>query len=187
MPNDSIHAGLHGGAPQQAPGAAQPGMAMATPDAETDGDPALPLKRTGLNSAEELRRGLATIGNAEARALFERGFRLTFTTKREARGYREARELLERALALEPKLAEAERAIGYAGFNSGMSMAEVLALYRKAVEMKPDYGEAHYALAFFLGESDPQEGAAHFRRAMQLGVPDERNLRATYYSKIEMH
>lgn len=177
MPRDAMHA----------PFAGAPGMGMGDEAVETDGDPNLPLRKTGLNGAEELRRGLAGLASPDAKARFERGFRAAFTTVHERRNYEVAESELRKTIELAPDCAEAYRALAYAVFNRGLNFADALPLYEKAVALKPDYGEAHYALAFLLGASDPVRGAEHFRRAMTLGVKDERNLRARYYQKIEMH
>ena len=64
----------------------------------------------------------------------------------------------------------------------------------KAIELKPDYGEAHYALSFMCAmdpsnQANMAKGAEHFKRAMELGVEDERNLGQRFYPnvKIETH
>jgi TPR repeat protein len=64
------------------------------------------------------------------------------------------------------------------GFNVDGALAD----YKKAVELKPDYGEAHYALAFMYAMGDREKGVEHFKKAMALGVPDERNLGEKFYS-----
>jgi hypothetical protein len=177
MPRDAVHAPFAG---------EMGGMGMGG-EIETDGNPDLPIRRSGLNSAEELQRGLASLPTAEARAHFELGFRSAFTTRQDRRRYELAEAELRKTLELAPTCAEAYRALAYAVFNRGLNFGESIPLYEKAVELKPDYGEAHYALAFMLGATDPARGAEHFRRAMQLGVKDERNLRARYYQAIETH
>jgi Tfp pilus assembly protein PilF len=53
--------------------------------------------------------------------------------------------------------------------------------YEKAVELDPDYGEAHYALSFMLTQFDVERGRKHFKKAMELGIPDERNLGPRFY------
>ena len=146
----------------------------------TDGS-AMPLRLKGLNSVEELEKGNAMTKNAEARKAFESGFRKTFTADPSKRDYPGASQDLETALGLDPTFAAAYRARGYAKFNMGMNVDEALADYMKAVELRPDYGEAHYALAFMYAMVDREKGAVHFKRAMELGVPDERNLKEKFY------
>jgi tetratricopeptide (TPR) repeat protein len=150
----------------------------------TDGN-ALPLKLEGLSSAQEMEKGKAMTQNAEARAAFESGFRKTFTSDPQKRDYQGAVQDLEKAISLDPNFAAAYRARGYAKFNMGFNVEEALSDYLKAVELKPDYGEAHYALAFMYampGQGDREKGEVHFKRAMELGVPDERNLKEKFYS-----
>jgi tetratricopeptide (TPR) repeat protein len=166
--------------PVDAPGTPE-GMGALGSDGPTDGH-ALPLKASGLNSAEELARDLARTGNAEAREAFESGFRKTFTADPEKRDYAGAVTDLEKAVTLDPQFAPAYRARGYAKFNMGFNVDGAMADYMKAVEIDPAYGEAHYALAFMYGMGDKTKGAEHFRKAMELGVPDERNLREKFYS-----
>jgi tetratricopeptide (TPR) repeat protein len=150
----------------------------------TDGN-ALPLRLEGLSSVEELEKGKTMTENAEARAAFESGFRKTFTSDAQKRDYTGATQDLDRALGLDPNFAAAYRARGYAKFNLGFNVPDALSDYLKAVELRPDYGEAHYALAFMYampGQGDIQKGAVHFKRAMELGVPDERGLKEKFYS-----
>lgn len=144
-------------------------------------DHSLPLKLTGLNSVEELERGM--IGGREPKALeaFEVGFRKTFTADATKRDYAGAIVDLEEAVRIEPGYAEAHRALGYARFNQGFNVQGAMEAYQRAIELKPDYGEAHYALAFLYAMNDRDKGADHFWRAMELAIPDERGLAEKYY------
>jgi tetratricopeptide (TPR) repeat protein len=67
------------------------------------------------------------------------------------------------------------------GFNHEAAMAN----YQKAIELKPDYGEAHYALAFMYAMSDLEKGREHLKRALELGVADERNLVDNFYPELK--
>jgi len=158
-------------------------MARLGSDAPTD-DNALPLKLTGLNSLEEMKQGMQGTENAEARADFEAGYRKTFTADGSKRDYAGAILDLNKALALDPKFAQAHRALGYAQFNMGFNTDGALAEYLKAVELKPDYGEAHYALAFMyaMPGQDRAKGEEHYKKAMELGIPDERGLGERFYN-----
>jgi tetratricopeptide (TPR) repeat protein len=150
----------------------------------TDGN-ALPLKLEGLSSAAEMDRGKAMTQNADARTAFESGFRKTFTSDPQKRDYQGAVQDLDRSISLDPNFAAAYRARGYAKFNLGFNVQDAMTDYLKAVELKPDYGEAHYALAFMYampGQGDRARGEEHFKRAMELGVPDERDLKTKFYS-----
>ncbi len=147
---------------------------------ETDGHPDLPLKKTGIGSAAELRRALEA-AREEARPHLDAGFRLAFTARPAARDYAGAERELRATIAADPGSAAAHRALAYAVFNQGFNVSGALPLYEKAIELDPNYGEAHYALAFILGPENPARGRVHFEKAMSLGVPDERNLRERFY------
>lgn len=147
----------------------------------TDGN-ALPLKLTGLGSAAELQRELGKLKSKDDAAAFERAFRLTFTTDNAQRGYGEAGDLLAALTAANPKFAPAYRTLAYAKFNMNITEpSEPIALYEKSVQIDPQYGEAHYAIAFMYTMVDPRKGAEHFKKAMALGVPDERNIGPNFY------
>ena len=150
-------------------------------DAPTDDDP-LPLKLTGLTSLEELEASAAGTDNPEAREAFMAGYRKTFTADADKRDYAGAEQDLGRAVGLDPGFAEAHRALGYARFNLGFNVQAAMDGYLKAIELRPDYGEAHYALAFMYAMGDLESGKEHFEKAMELGIPDERSLGSRYYS-----
>jgi len=150
-------------------------------DAPTDGN-ALPLKLTGLSSLAELEASAAGTKNKEAREAFSAGYRKTFTADAAKRDYGGAEVDLAKAVQLDPKFAEAYRALGYARFNTGFNVQAAMDAYLKAVELKPNYGEAHYALAFMYAMNDLESGKSHFEKAMELGIPDERQLGNRYYS-----
>jgi hypothetical protein len=178
-----------GSAPQTtSPGGSAPDMTSsgaAAPAPATGGASELPLSSTGLGSAAELAKALSHLDDSDARRVFEEAFRLTFTSQRDSRDFKRANELFRRVLEHDPECAECYRGLAYAEFNTSFDFPGTIALYEKAVALRPDYGEAHYALAFMLGTSDLATGAEHFKRAMELGVTDERNLRERFYSGIE--
>lgn len=157
-----------------------PMMGSLGSDGPTDDNP-LPLKLTGINSVEELKKGIAFPKNEEARKLYEEGYRKTFTADPAKRDYVGAEADLKKAIELEPGYAHAYRALGYAQFNMGFNVQAALDNYMKAVEIDPNYGEAHYALAFMYAMNDLPKGAEHFKKAMELGVQDERNLGERFY------
>lgn len=164
--------------PPQAPMDA-PFMQGQTTSPVEEGKP-LALKLTGLNSVEELNRSLAKLSDAESKHLFEEAFRRTFTTDPAGRNYIEAEAKFRQVLEKNPKSAETYRGLGYALFNQGQAEA-ALRDYLKATEINPDYGEAHYALAFLYAMGDTAKGKQHYQKAMQLGIPDERNLGERFY------
>lgn len=168
--------GTEGGGP------AVTGSAASGPiiDAVEEGEP-LALKLEGIGSRAELQRAAARIEDPELRATFEAGFRSCFVYDRAQRNYALAAEATAAVVERIPDFAPAYRVLAYARLNSGSDMAGVTSLYERAVELDPDYGEAHYALAFMLTQSDPEQGRRHFERARELGVPDERGLRERFY------
>lgn len=141
---------------------------------------ALPLKLTGLNSVEELNRARAPLPDAESRQLFEEAFRQTFTADPAGRNYGEAANKFHQVLQKHPKSAEAYRGLGYAVFNQGQPQ-QALEYYLKAIEISPNYGEAHYAVAFLYAMGDTSQGRQHYQKAMELGIPDERKLGERFY------
>jgi hypothetical protein len=176
-----------GSTPETTGGSASGMMPSETsePPSTSAGALELPLSPTGLGSAAELAKALSHLDDPDARRIFEEAFRLTFTSQRDSRDFQRANELFRHVLEHDPECAECYRGLAYAEFNTSFDFPGTIALYEKAVALRPDYGEAHYALAFMLGTSDLARGAEHFKRAMELGVTDERNLRERFYSGIE--
>jgi tetratricopeptide (TPR) repeat protein len=158
------------GAPGASPGAAtvEQGQALA-------------LKLTGIGSKVELDHALAKLPDEETRAHFEAGFRSCFVNDPSLRDYPAALAVMEKLLERVPDFAPAYRTMAYAKLNTGFDMAGATALYEKAIQVDPNYGEAHYALSFMLTQFDPERGRTHFDKAMELGIPDERNLRERFY------
>lgn len=143
----------------------------------------MPLVLEGSGSVTELKTRLAKVSDAALHPALEEGFRKVFTVQRQARDNARATALLE-PLATNPDKAVAafaERILGYVRINTGFDSEGAKTRYLKALELDPDYGEAHYALAFTLAISDLGKGKEHFERAMALGVPDTRGLRAQFY------
>lgn len=139
---------------------------------------ALPLQPKGHNSEEQLARELAALPD-ELRPSFEKAFRLTFCTDRGSRSPREARELLKPLIAA--RVAAAWRVQGYTFVDDGFQVDEAIKCYEQAIQCDETYGPAHYALAFMLGQQEPQRGRTHFERAMALGVEDARGLKGKFY------
>lgn len=176
-----------GGSPPPSGSAGAPPAGAQAPFAGMNQDPgpvdghALPIKLTGNNSLIELTAGREAAASPEAAALFESGFRKAFTADQTKRDYPGAERDLTEAIALDPNLAQAYRALGYARFNQGFNTQAAFENYGKALELKPDYGETWYALAFLYAQSDRAKGAEAFKKAMELGVPDERKLGERFY------
>ncbi len=161
-------------------GMVNPHTGMMARAVATDDNP-LPLKLKGINSVEELKRAAAQIKDKKLRKSFEHDFRLCFTEKRNLRNYQAARADLLKFIKKMPNFAPAYRLLGYAEFNIGFNVQKTLEYYQKALQINPNYGEVHYALAFMYVMSDLNKGLMHFRKAMALGVPDEHNLGPQYY------
>ncbi len=157
-----------------------PHVMMGNPHVATDDNP-LPLKKTGINSAEELHKCLIQINNKKLRSRFDHDFRLCFTENRGLRDYEMARSDLLKFVKKKPNFAPAYRLLGYAEFNLGFNVQKSLEYYNKALQINPNYGEVHYALAFMYVMSDMNKGLMHFRKAMALGIPDEHHLGSQYY------
>ncbi len=151
------------------------------PVAETEGAAARALKPQGIGSEVELEHCLAKIEDPALKARFEEGFRACFTTVQSARDYALAAAAANDVLAKIPNFAPAYRVLAYARLNTGFDMQGATEMYQKAVDADPEYGEAHYGLAFMLTQTDREKGRVHFEKAMALGVPDERNLREQFY------
>ena len=177
------HAGManpHGG------GMASPhGGGMGATGGPSDGNE-IPLKTTGNGSAAELERELAKLQDPQVAAHFERAFRLTFSSDPQKRDYQEAEGLLESVVTSNPKFAPAYRTRGYARFNLNPTDPAVsMTDYEKSVALDPNYGEAHYAIAFMCaatGERD--KGVDHYKKSMALGVADERNIGERFYADL---
>ncbi|MBL8786367.1 MAG: hypothetical protein JNJ59_15810 [Deltaproteobacteria bacterium] len=155
-------------------------MAAAVP-AETGVERPLPLEGSG--SIAELKARLAKAKDTSKNAILEDAFRKVFTVERAARDTAGAAAALE-PLAKDPDTAVAslaERTLGYTRVQSGFDAEGAKQRYARAIELDPDYGEAHYAMAFMLAMGDRTQGKVHFDKAIALGVPDTRGLRGQFY------
>ncbi len=161
-------------------GMVNPHTGMAMNAVATDNNP-LPLKLKGINSVEEMQRAAKQIKNKKLRKRFEHDFRLCFTENRSLRNYQAARTDLLDFVNKMPDFAPAYRLLGYTEFNIGFNVQKTMEYYNKALQLNPNYGEVHYALAFMYVMSDLNKGLMHFKKAMALGIPDEHNLGPQYY------
>lgn len=83
---------------------------------------------------------------------------------------------LRRSVELDPRDPMTLNYLGMALSQDGQEGQRAVAerLLRRAVELVPHYGDAHYNLAVALlikNEPDPVAAADHYRRALELGVP----------------
>jgi non-specific serine/threonine protein kinase len=81
-------------------------------------------------------------------------------------------EIERRALAIDPDLADARMWLGSALLNLGRT-DEAIAEIRAAIQLEPDNGQAHQALAraFWVGKGDFASAIPEFERAIELN-PD---------------
>jgi len=165
------------------PGGQPPMAGMGAPEGPTDGNE-VALKLTGSNSAEELNRALARLDDPALKTDFETAYRHTFSFQKAQRNYPYAIELAQKVAAARPDFAPAYRVLGYGFFNTN-DQSRALAAYKKAVDIDPNYGEAHYALAFMYALGDLAAGREHFKKAMALGIPDERGLGERFYPETQ--
>jgi tetratricopeptide (TPR) repeat protein len=187
---DNVEEARKRGAGGDSPHSGMPGLGggLGNSTDPTDGN-VIPLKLTGLGSAAELQREVAKLKDENDAATFERAFRLTFTSDKMKRGYSEASKLLSQVTETNREFAPAYRTLAYAKFNMNVTdPSEPVALYQKSVDLDPQYGEAHYAIAFMYTMIDLEKGVEHYKKAMALGVPDERNIGPNFYAQaLETH
>ena len=139
------------------------------------------LKAKGVGSRAELERVQTTLPDGAERERFVQAFNQVFARDRSQRNPRAAKQILEELRAAHPNVAAIYRVLGYAHVDDGFQVKEAMAAYAKAIELAPDYGEVHYALAFMYGMMDREKGAPHYRKAVDLGVFDERGIGARFY------
>ena len=83
--------------------------------------------------------------------------------------WEKAGKAAEKAVELDPNLAEAHASLAFVAFHSQRNYTLAEEQFRRAIEMKPNYATAHQWFAFFLaarGRFD--ESIAEMRRAEQL-------------------
>jgi adenylate cyclase len=102
-----------------------------------------------------------------------------------APNYQKARDAVERALGLDPGLAEAHAALGSILHHADYDWRAAEAEYRRAIELKPNYATAHqwYAHELFL-RGRFAEGEAEITIAVRLdplSVIMNHNMGAAYY------
>jgi len=141
-----------------------------------------PLKASGAGSSAELDRCLKSFEDDEDKKIFRNAFLNVFHSNRAMRNPGGAEQNLQKLLEKHPKSAEIYRVMGYAAVDNGFQMARAMRYYKKAIELAPDYGEVHYALAFMYAMGDRSKGAVHFKKALSLGIKDERGIGPRFYA-----
>lgn len=157
----------------------QPVPPAGTPTSRPAATAIVGLPATGHNSAAQLHSEAAALEDAPLRAAFEQAYVLTFHQDKAQRDADRARALLRPLL--ERNFAPAWRVQGYTYIDQGFQLEPAIECYERAVQADETYGPAHYALAFSLTQTSPEDGRRHFQRAMELGVEDQRNLRQRFY------
>ncbi|HOE81422.1 MAG TPA: tetratricopeptide repeat protein [Myxococcota bacterium] len=178
MPDDDVHRRAKMGAATG--GAMSPVSAHGEVDSTQLDDNVMPLRLKGLGSAWELKRALKVLESAEAKAKFEEAFRLTFSANKSLRDLGKAQQIFEDMLRENPKFVQAYRGLAYVALSNNFNMVKATELYEKALEIDPNYGEVHYAMAFLYAGSDHEKGAKHLARALELDIPDENGLKNVY-------
>ena len=171
--------GLPSGHPPVAPRAGQGTQPRTIPNAN-----ALPLRETGPGGAIELARIEKQFPEGEDRTLFQSAFKRVFTPNRQQRDPVGATRDLRSLAGKYPKAAPVYRVMGYAAVDNGFQTQLAFRMYNKAIELDPDYGEVHYALAFLYVMSDKATGAAHYKMALKLGVEDQRGIGQRFYPHL---
>jgi hypothetical protein len=184
MPNDDVHAPFL--ARQKGH---QASKRPAQPKVETDDHSSHPLVMKGPRSVAELNDRLAKEADESVRKRLAKAFRLTFTTAGDRQKRRTdalaAGQLLT-GLDTGSAGATAQRIMAYVAIRGGLGFKKSQGHYAKSVELDPNYGAAHYGLAFSLlfppvTAETRARGRQHFDRAMALGVEDSNKIRRHFY------
>ena len=68
----------------------------------------------------------------------------------QARPFRQAKVNAQKAVALDPDLAEAHVSLGFSALAYDWNYPEAEREFRKAIELRPDYATAHQYYAYYL-------------------------------------
>ncbi len=101
-------------------------------------------------------------------------FLCIFGSKSPILSFPAAKEAAQKAIELNPNLAEAQVALGVTAFGYDWDFAEGERLFKKALELNPNYSVAHFWYALLLGlKGDHDNAIREMRRAEQLspGIP----------------
>ena len=145
----------------------------------------LPLLKRGPGSEAELKRINVTFQEGADRDAFDQAFRQVFTVQRRLRNPAGAVKSLEALQPKYPKSAAIYRVLGYAAVDHGFQHQLAMKHYKKAIELDPEYGEVHYALAFmYVIGSEKAKGGAHYTKSVELGIQDNRNIGKRFYPDL---
>ena len=94
----------------------------------------------------------------------------------------EAVQVLSRASALDPNDPKTRNYLGISASQKGWQEAAEQEC-RKAIELDPQYGDAHFNLAVIYATQKPpakELSKRHYNRALELGVPRDSQLEALF-------
>jgi Flp pilus assembly protein TadD len=118
-------------------------------------------------------------------AVFAQAFRQVFTVQRARRNPVAAVQALQKIAAKYPSAAAIPRVLGYAAVDHGFQHQLAIKHYLKAVQLDPNYGEVHYALAFmYVIGTQKAKGGIHYIKALELGIKDNRNIGKRFYPNL---
>jgi DNA-binding winged helix-turn-helix (wHTH) protein/TolB-like protein/tetratricopeptide (TPR) repeat protein len=84
-------------------------------------------------------------------------------------GMRRARQAAERALSIDPSLADAATSLAFVKMHYDWDWAEAERLFQHAIRLDPTYATAHHWYAYYLtARQRHEEAIAHVRRASEL-------------------
>jgi hypothetical protein len=152
-------------------------------------DVELPLPLEGPGSLAELTRLIKRLDGAAddtaTRTKLETLYRLAFTVDRGKRDHGRAAALAH-GLAKSPTTeAAAERVRGFLAVSGGFDTVAARRHYERAIALDPEFGEAHYALAFLCALGDRKAGREHYELALRSGVKDTMSLARIYAGDSE--
>ncbi|MFZ4116112.1 MAG: tetratricopeptide repeat protein [Chthoniobacterales bacterium] len=99
----------------------------------------------------------------------------------------EAFAALIQATLYDPKNARAQHYLGIAAGRKKWSEISEASL-RKAIELDPNYGDAHFNLAVYYMQHNPpatEVARRHYQRALELGVPHDPTMDAIMKKPVE--
>jgi DNA-binding winged helix-turn-helix (wHTH) protein/TolB-like protein len=99
-------------------------------------------------------------------------------------GYAKAREIVHRALAIDPNLSEAYSALGWILHEHEWNWAEAEKAFVRAIELNPNNADAHHWRGLnFIAQGKTEEFVASMEQARQL-APFTRALAVNYFSVV---
>ncbi len=92
-----------------------------------------------------------------------------YTTLRPSEAFPQAKANAQKAVALDPDLAEAHVSLGFSALAYDWNYPEAEREFRKAIELRPDYATAHQYYAYYLtAMGDVDQAIAERQRAVSI-------------------